>query len=178
MARGVYKGFYKSIEEQSKDLDAAVVKHLAALHGPAVTAALLKDGETLKRKIQGNAPESTRKNMSGQARKYRGVKPGYGKLKDAVVAKAFKNQQPGSPAVFVALDRKIAFQGHLVEFGHKLVKRAAMSIRTGFMTATARVMRVVGKVAPKKFFRPAVKSFKGMPHTEAALKRIIERAGK
>lgn len=172
------KGFYRSIEDQTKKLDAAVVRHLAQIEGPEIANALVKDGQVLAGKMSAAAPESRSGKESGQARKFRGVKPGYDRLKKAPVARLFKKQIPGKPAVMVALDRKVAFQGHLVEFGHKLVKRMKMTVKAGFTTASLKTKRIIGKVAAKPFFRPAFRAFKGLPNTEAALKRIIERTGK
>jgi len=178
MARGAHKGFYRSIEEQAQSLDAAVVRHIAQIEGPEIANALVKDGQALASKMSAKAPESRPGRESGQARKFRGAKPGYERLKKAPVAKLFKNQTPGKQAVFVALDRKVAYQGHLVEFGHKLVKRMKMTVKAGFTSASLKTKRVIGKVAAKPFFRPAFRAFKSLPNTEAALKRIIERTGK
>jgi len=61
-----------------------------------------------------------------------------GNLSAAVVVKRFANQRKGAPAVFVAIDRRIAPHAHLVEYGHGGPNPAP----------------------PHPFFRPAIDGFR------------------
>ena len=165
--------YNRVLEGQLGTLDANVKRHLVEIAGPKIERALLLDANELRYRIAGASPVNLRPN------KLQGKKKGYGPLWKSIVAKPLKRKIDGMPAVFVAIDRKIAFYAEMVEFGHKLVKKVKQGLIAGLLSKKGytgkKVPVVIGHVPARPFFRPAVRAFRRMPNTEAALKEIIKR---
>lgn len=185
--------YNRVLSAQLNKLDITIKRHLAEIGGPEVAQGLLDDAQLLAAMIRMNVPFRLPDTI-GRARKlmrYHYGKQGYGPLRKAIVAKLFKRKFDGMPGAFVAIDRKMAFYAEMVEFGHKLIKKVAVEnpgtrIISYFNSLLGRQVKrhqknphkipvVIGHVPAHPFFRPAVRAFRRLSNTEAALKRIIER---
>lgn len=84
------------------------------------------------------------------------TKPKTGRLRSSPVAKKFKRQNKLMPAVFVAIDRKIAPHAHLVEFGHRMRGHTSK----GFWGFGKVKGELIGQVGARPFFRPVIKKWR------------------
>lgn len=84
----------------------------------------LEIGKMLKDRLKENTPVGKSVKKKKRRILFQGIQVGEeeinmrGALKKSWRAKKFKGKKPGSPAVFVAMDRKVAAYGSNVEFGH------------------------------------------------------------
>lgn len=178
---------------QWKSLDIGVRKHLLQIEGPTIQRAILKDAQELQGRVLKMTPIGTKKP------KYRGQKPGYGPLRNAVVAWPFKKKIPGRVSAFVAVDQKIAWYGRMVEYGHRIgtrktgylqkMKKKGSRLKPGGYYAGAGALystrkgtfieRMLGMhsfkwVSAHPFFGPAKKGFQ-MKNLLRELRRIIQQ---
>ncbi len=149
-----------------KELDFNIKAHLAQFHGKEIEEALLQDARALRNLIRARTP-------IGET----------GNLRKSIVAKILKsNSVRLMPVAFVAIHYRYGPHAHLVEYGHKLVKK----IKEGFLTQlfskkgyTGKLKSIViGHVPAHPFFRPAVAMFRRMQFTEMAIQKLLNEANK
>jgi len=124
---------------------------------------LLEVGEDLRNKIQREVPKGETKNLF-----------------NSIVCKKFERKIKGNPAVFVAVDRKIAPHAHLVEYGTKGLRLAKKGVMKFFVAGLAIFARSVAPMPAQPFFRSTVdrEESKTVSRIAQGAIEIIERASK